>query len=104
MRKWQRSFAALFVGCLVAIAPISSDYTAGLIGVESLCAQETPIERCTGHWQRISEAAQLGCAEGQVAHCSVFCDPETGDLTRSECICATPTPDDVGEGEGGGTE
>ena len=104
MRQWQRSFAALFVGCLVAIAPISSDYTAGIIGVESLCAQETPEERCTRHWERVSEATQEGCAEGQVAFCTVFCNRETGDLVKSNCICAIQTPDDVGEGEGGGTE
>ncbi len=104
MRRWQRSIAALFVGCLVAIAPISSTYTAGLIGVESLCAQETPEERCIGAWQRATTTAQGDCAEGQVALCTVYCNRETGDLVRSECICATPTPDGVGEGGGGGTE
>ena len=57
MRKWQRSFAALFVGCLVAIVPINSTYTAGIIGVESLCAQETVVERCLRAWERATTTA-----------------------------------------------
>lgn len=102
MRRWQRYCATLFVGCLLVVAPVSSTYTAGLIGVGSLCAQETPVERCIAAWRATVTTADALCLDGQVALCSVGCDPETGDYVWSECVCGTPTPDDVGDG--GGTE
>ena len=89
------------MGCLAAVAPVSSDYTGGIFGVRSLCAQEGPaVKKCVSAWAALTAATQQFCAEGRDAFCTVHCDAETGDLLKSKCECVMVTPDEGSEGGG----
>ena len=101
MRRWQSCLVALFLGCFFTFTPFSSTFTAGIIGVQSLCAQQDPVGACTDAWEDLVEAADKHCAEGLIGFCQVACDAETGALHQSLCACVVPPE---GEGEGGGNE
>lgn len=101
MKGWQSFLGALFVGGLLTLAPIDSNYTGGIFGAQPLCAQESPTEACLDAWEDLVLAADRHCAEGLVAFCQVACDPETGALLQSLCACVVP-PDEEGEGDGNG--